>query len=418
MGTSSVASTSSAPAPASNEPKGPIVTIFLCFLAALLEGADIVSMGLAAPSVAKAMGFSPGQISYVLTATIVGLMIGAAVGGRLGDRLGRKRVLLFAFAVLAIFSLATAHATDLGQFIAVRLLCGLGLGAAFPNLIALAAEASRPDRRATGVGLMFCGQPIGGTLLGLFVASQGAGLDWRVIFYIGGVLPLLLLPVLIFALPESAAFRQASKQVEASDAQARPPVAEVLFGSGRSTLTVLLWASYGFTQVVVYLINNWLPTLMVAKGFSVQQAGLISAFENMGAAAGCVVLAVLADRGGRKLVLGVTYLAVMIGLWGLGVAQGFWPVVGAGIVVGFFAIGGQLVLYTLAPAYYPTLVRATGVGAAVSVGRLGGIAGPLAAGKLLALGIAPAGVLLAAVPCAALAGAAALGVVLRGRVVE
>lgn len=384
------------------------MTIFLCFLAALLEGADIVSMGLAAPSVAKAFGFNPGEVSYILTATIVGLMIGAVFGGRLGDRLGRKKVLLFAFFTLAIFSILTAHATDLGQFILVRLLCGLGLGAAFPNLIALAAEASRPERRATGVGLMFCGQPIGGTLLGLFVASQAGGLDWKVIFYIGGILPLLLLPVLIFALPESAAFTQAKAQ---DNATARPPVSLALFGEGRAPATMLLWVSYGFTQVVVYLINNWLPTLMVAKGFTVQQAGMISAFENMGAAAGCVLLAMLADRGGLKRVLGVTYVAIAVGLVAMAQAQGFWPVVAAGIVVGFFAIGGQLVLYTLAPAYYPTLMRATGVGSAVSFGRLGGIAGPLVAGKLLGLGMAPAGVLMAATPCALIAGIAALTVV-------
>ena len=390
------------------------MTIFLCFLAALLEGADIVSMGLAAPSVGKAFGFNPGQISYVLTATIVGLMIGAAFGGRLGDRVGRKRVLLFAFFLLAVFSLLTAQASDLTQFILVRLFCGLGLGAAFPNLIALAAEASRPERRATGVGLMFCGQPIGGTLLGLFVASQAGGLDWKVIFYIGGVLPLLLLPVLMLALPESAAFRQA----RTATAVPAPTAAFALFGEGRAPVTLLLWASYGFTQVVVYLINNWLPTLMVAKGFTVQQAGMISAFENMGAAAGCVLLAMLADGGRLKSVLTLTYVAIAAGLVGLGAAQGFWPVVGAGIVVGFFAIGGQLVLYTLAPGYYPTLVRATGVGAAVSFGRLGGIAGPLAAGKLLALGMAPAGVLLAATPCALIAGVAALGVVLRRRPTE
>lgn len=387
------------------------MTIFLCFVAALLEGADIVSMGLAAPSVAKAFGFNPGQVSYVLTATIVGLMVGAAFGGRIGDRVGRKRVLVFAFFMLAIFSLLTAQAGDLTQFIQVRLLCGVGLGAAFPNLIALAAEASQPGRRATAVGLMFCGQPIGGTLLALFVASQAGGLDWRMIFYIGGVLPLLLLPVLMFALPESAAFREA----KAEAAAARPPVAAALFGEGRAPVTLLLWASYGFTQVVVYLLNNWLPTLMVAKGFTVQQAGMISAFENAGAAAGCVLLAMAADRGGLKPVLAVTYAAIAASLYGLGAVQGFWPVVAAGIVVGFFAIGGQLVLYTLAPAYYPTLSRATGVGSAVSFGRLGGIAGPLAAGKLLAIGVAPAGVLLAAIPCAVLAGAAALGVVFHRR---
>lgn len=385
------------------------MTILLCFLAALLEGADIVSMGLAAPSVARQFGFQPDQVSYVLTATIVGLMVGAAVGGRAGDRFGRKRVLLFSFLMLAIFSLATSQAGDLGQFIAVRLFCGLGLGAAFPNLIALASEASGPQRRATGVGLMFCGQPVGGASLGLFVASQAGALDWKTIFYVGGVLPLLLLPLLAFALPESRSFREA----RGDTAAARPTLAAALFGDGRTTVTLLLWLSYGFTQVVVYLINNWLPTLMVAKGFTPAQGGLISAFENAGAAAGCVALAMIADRGRLKAVLVVTYVAIALSLAGLAAAQSFWPVVGAGILVGFFAIGGQLVLYTLAPAHYPTLSRATGVGAAVSFGRLGGIAGPLAAGKLLALGLAPAAVLLSATPCALLAGVAALCVALR-----
>jgi AAHS family 3-hydroxyphenylpropionic acid transporter len=111
----------------------------------------------------------------------------------------------------------------------------------------------------------------------------------------------------------------------------------------------------------------------------------------------------------------VGYISVALGLAGLGAAQGFWPVAAAALVVGFFAIGGQLVLYTLAPARYPTLSRATGVGAAISFGRLGGISGPLAAGKLMALGMAPAGVLLAATPCALIAGAAALAVTFRPR---
>lgn len=390
-------------------------TIFICFLAALLEGADIVSMGLAAPSVAKTFHFNPSQVSYVLTATIVGLMAGAAAGGRLGDRIGRKRVMIWAFAVLGVFSLLTAHAGDLTQFMAVRFLAGLGIGAAFPNLISIAAEAARPGRRATGVGLMFAGQPTGGALLGLFVASRAGHLDWTSIFYIGGVAPLLLLPVLIFALPESETFKQARTTTQS----AKPPsTAVALFAEGRAPVTMLMWISYGFTQVVVYLLNNWLPTLMVAKGFSPQQAGMISALENGGAVLGCIVLAVITDQGRLRGVLVATYLAIVVGLWGLGAVHGFWPVVAVGVVVGFFAIGGQLVLYSLAPGYYPTLVRATGVGSAVSFGRLGGIAGPLVAGKLLALGLAPAAVLLTATPCAALAGVAAVGLTFVRKPVE
>src|SRR3546814_1501842 len=106
-------------------------TLMLCFFAAALEGADIVSMGLAAPMVAQEMAFSAELLSYVLTAAIVGLMIGAAIGGRLGDRWGRKRVLVISFTLLGIFSLATMLAYDVGSFVLIRLLCGLGLGAAF-----------------------------------------------------------------------------------------------------------------------------------------------------------------------------------------------------------------------------------------------------------------------------------------------
>ncbi len=389
-------------------------TIQLLFLAAIMEGADIVSMGLAAPLVARALGFGPASISYILTATIIGMMIGAAIGGRLGDRLGRKKVLVAAFAALAVFSLATTLAYDLTSFIAVRLLCGLGIGAAFPNLIAIAAEAASPDRRATSVGLMFAGQPVGGTMLAILVAVSGPALDWRVIFLIGGILPLLLTPVLIFALPESAAFQAAQS---GDDATARPSVIQALFADGRTQATLLLWISYAFTQVIVYLLNNWLPTLMVAKGFTPQQAGMISAFENAGAAVGCVVLGMMVDRRSVTRVLAAIYGVTIVSLWALGVLNALVPVVLAGILVGFFAVGGQFTLYGLAPAYYPVLGRTTGVGAAISVGRLGAISGPLAAGGLLAAGFSPAAVLIAAIPCAMLAGAAAVCLsLLKGKV--
>ncbi|WP_244624671.1 MFS transporter [Sphingomonas sp. So64.6b] len=388
---------------------GTVPTLGLCFVACLIEGADIVSMGLVAPVIARQFGFGPAEMGYVLTAAIVGLMVGAATGGMLGDRWGRRVVVIVAFAVLGLCSILTAHADSLTGFLLVRFLCGIGLGAALPNLIAIAAEAARPGRRATAIGLMFAGQPAGGSLLGLFVASRAGVLDWTSVFYIGGVLPLLLLPVLILALPEPEAFRDArSKQTGP-----RAPTLVALFGEGRAAMTLLMWASYGFTQVVVYLINNWLPTLMVAKGFSAQQAGAISSFENAGAVAGCIVLAMATDRGRVRPVLMVTYVGIVAGLFGLAMAQSFWPVVAIGIAVGFFVIGGQLILYTLAPSYYPILVRATGTGAAVSVGRLGGIFGPLAAGKLMAIGLAPAGVLIAAVPCALLAGLAAVSLTLR-----
>ena len=51
-----------------------------------------------------------------------------------------------------------------------------------------------------------------------------------------------------------------------------------------------------------------------------------------------------------------------------------------------------------APLFYRTEIRATGVGTAVAVGRLGAMSGPLLAGKMLALGAGTGGVMAAAAP--------------------
>ncbi|PLN58129.1 3-(3-hydroxy-phenyl)propionate transporter MhpT, partial [Klebsiella pneumoniae] len=71
-----------------------------------------------------------------------------------------------------------------------------------------------------------------------------------------------------------------------------------------------------------------------------------------------------------------------------------------------FATGGQRVLYALAPLFYPAASRATGVGTAVAVGRLGAMSGPLLAGKMLALGTGTVGVMAASAPGIVLAGVA------------
>tara|TARA_R110000782_G_scaffold182437_6_gene272689 strand:- start:27677 stop:28915 length:1239 start_codon:yes stop_codon:yes gene_type:complete len=390
-----------------------IVTIILCFFAAVLEGGDIVSMGLAAPSVAREFGFDPGELSYILTAAVIGLMFGAFIGGRLGDMFGRKWMLTGSIFFVGLFSLLTSISSDLIQFILFRLLCGVALGGAFPNLIALVSENAQDGKRAMSVGLMSAGLPVGGVAMSLFVAGQSEAFDWRTIFYLGGSIPLLYVPVLAFFIPESRIFRQAKeKRAEAQENASRPRIAFALFEEGRTLATLLLWTSFWFAQVVVYLINNWLPTLMVAKGFTQQQASTIFAYENLGAIAGCILLPLLADYGHLRKTLIISFSMVALSLVSLSVATSLFAVTLAAIVVGVFAIGGQILLYSLTPFYYPTLVRATGSGAAVSVGRLGGIAGPLVAGQLLAAGLSSEAVLIAAAPCALLAGAAATALVL------
>ena len=186
------------------------LVLAVCFATAMLEGADIIAMGLAAPTIVRTFGFGPSEVAMILTAAVVGMMLGALLGGRAGDAFGRKRVLLVTFALVGVFSLATSFGTDYATFVLLRFLCGLGLGGALPNLVAIVAESAPPASRSSSVSFVLAGQPVGGSLLGLFVASQAGGLDWRTIFVIGGVLPLAMLPVIALLLPESRAFLAAS----------------------------------------------------------------------------------------------------------------------------------------------------------------------------------------------------------------
>jgi AAHS family 3-hydroxyphenylpropionic acid transporter len=88
---------------------------------------------------------------------------------------------------------------------------------------------------------------------------------------------------------------------------------------------------------------------------------------------------------------------MMASLLALTISQGN-ALYGAAFVAGYFVIGGQLALYAIAPGLYPTAIRGTGVGAAVAVGRLGSIAGPLLAGTLLLHGFGTNAVPMAAMP--------------------
>jgi len=151
----------------------------LCFVVALLEGVDGQSMGAIAPSLAAEYGLDPWQVGLALSASLVGLLIGAAVGGVLADRVGRKRVLIASVVLLGVFSLATTIAPDLTSLLLIRFLTGLGMGGAFPTLIAMAGEAVSPDRRSTAISLMCCGIPLGGAVAGALVTATIGEYGWR-----------------------------------------------------------------------------------------------------------------------------------------------------------------------------------------------------------------------------------------------
>jgi MFS transporter, AAHS family, 3-hydroxyphenylpropionic acid transporter len=367
-------------------------TIALCFVAALFEGLDIQSMGVAAPKLAPAFHLGPRELSFVLSASTFGLMLGAAAGGWLSDRWGRKPVLISSMIALGLFSLATTMATTVQSLLLIRVLAGIGLGGTFPTLIALVSESTAPRSRVTALALMYCGLPIGGIVAGLVAALAP---DWHDIFYVGGFGPLAVAMLLAGSLSSRAPARRSDPSHGT-----RTPIARI-FGS-RTPTTLLLWTSYFFTLFVVYLLLNWLPSLVLRGGYSHAQAATSSIVLNLGAVIGSLLLGYVSDRSRTAAVLGVTYAGMIAALVVLSL-----PIHGAlfpgAFAAGFFVIGGQLVLYAIAPTLYPPSVSGTGVGAAVAVGRIGSIIGPLVGGALLAGGFGPGVVPAAAIPGLAIA---------------
>jgi AAHS family 3-hydroxyphenylpropionic acid transporter len=374
--------------------------IALCAAVAMLEGYDIQAMGVAAPRMMPQLGLDHAQAGWALSANMIGLIMGALVGGRLADRVGRRPVLVVSVLAFGAFSLATIAARGFASLVAIRIAVGLGLGGAMPNLIAIASEVTPYPRRTAVTTLVFCGMSLGGAASALLALYAPPGLDWRLVFVIGGAAPLLLAPLVAWGLPET---RVAHVAGEPRDARG---VIAALFGEGRAAATLPLWTAYALTLVILYLMLNWLPLLAADKGVTKAQAPLASVAFNLSSLIGAPVLGVLVDRAGVRWPMTLGYAALAMALVALSRAAGAPAIIALAGLAGFLVIGVQFCLYGLSPSYYPIAERGTGAGAAVAVGRLGSIAGPLIAGYLLKAGATADVVVWGMAPVAMAAGGA------------
>jgi MFS transporter, AAHS family, 3-hydroxyphenylpropionic acid transporter len=391
-------------------------TLALCAAAALLEGFDNQSMGVAAPRVIAEFGLSTAAATAIFSAATLGLAVGALIGGRIADHLGRKRTLIASLLLFGVCSALTAMAGGVQTLFLARLLTGLGLGGAMPNFIALSSEATRAHQRVNVVTLIMAAMPFGGALAALVSLGAPLGLGWRSIFYLGGLAPILIGGLMMFLLPEARS-RHAAAQ---SFAPARiESVATALFGSQRAASTLLLWAAFFFTQLVLFMMLNWLPTLIVGLGFTRSEAGWTSVCFNLGGSLGAGFLGYLHAGAHRRIWVLSTYTLMAASLAAVAsVGTVFAGAAAACALAGVFIVGAQLILFALAPLYYGAAIRGTGVGAAVAAGRLGTVVGPVFAGGVLASGAGSAAVLLAIMPFVAAGGAAAFALTWREQVFE
>jgi len=382
--------------------------LLTCAAVLFLDGFDTQAIGYVAPALAREWGLTKGALGPVFSAGLFGLMIGALLLGPLADRIGRKRIIILSTLAFGICALATAFVHDVNALLAIRFLTGLGLGGVMPNAVAMTSEFNPRRRRATMVMIMFCGFSVGAALGGLLAAALIPHFGWRSVFVVGGVAPLLLVPVLALRLPESvrflaltgradeevagllrsispmAVFAPATRFVVQEPELPGIPVVH-LFRDGRTPVTLLLWVVFFMSLLNLYFLSNWLPTVLNDLGASVSASAAIGSMLQVGGVVGTFALGSIIDRFSFRALALVYFIAVFavgaIGQFGHSIVL----VTIAIFAAGFCIVGGQIAANALAATFYPTSVRASGVGWALGIGRVGSIIGPLVGGVLLSM---------------------------------
>jgi AAHS family 4-hydroxybenzoate transporter-like MFS transporter len=413
-----------------------VLIIILCALVAFMDGFDAQAIGYVAPSLLKAWHLKPAALGPVFSSGLFGLMLGALFIAPLADRFGRRPLILISTAAFGLMSLATVTAHDVQSLTLLRFLTGLGLGGCMPNAISATSEFAPNRSRAFLVMVMFGGFTTGSLVGGLMASQLVSAYGWQSVFAVGGVLPLALTPVLLAFLPESPRYlllSGASQARVAALAKRLCPTANItpetvfraeqtevarmsvgsLFKSGRARSTALLWVIFFCSLLDVYLLVNWLPTLMNSVGASIKVSIIAGSLLQVGGLIGGFLLGVVFDRRGARMAMAPAYLLAFLCIAAIGfTASVSIPLTLVAVLgAGFGVIGGQTAANALSAISYPTEIRSTGVGWALGVGRVGSIAGPALAGVLIGMEIPLRTLfLLSAVP-ALVAAIATLGVV-------
>lgn len=377
-----------------------ILILTLCFLIVLLDGFDTAIIGYIAPALREEWQLQPAQLSPAFGAGLFGLLLGSLIFGPVADAIGRKRVLLVSILIFGGGTLASAYTSSIESLTLLRLITGIGLGGAMPTCITLSSEYSPARRRMIMVTLSWSGFTAGLALGGILAGQIIPAFGWRGLLMLGGIAPLLLLPLLAWQMPESARFMTSSpkhadslRQVieritgknwtgvtiidDVRPAQARSPISH-LFIEGRAVRTLLLWVAFFCSLFVFYLLTSWLPSILRDAGYDIVHASRIGAMVPLGGTLGAILMALLMDRVGPYRVLALSYLGAALVIGATGYLMGdVYTLAATVFLIGFGVAGAQNGLNLVSATLYPTAARVTGVSWAMANGRFGSIVGSM-----------------------------------------
>jgi AAHS family 4-hydroxybenzoate transporter-like MFS transporter len=385
----------------------------LLLVALLCDGFDLQLVGVAAPWLADAWNLKPSQlVGPVQSANLFGMMLGAIFLGGMGDQLGRKRIIIGGALLFGLSTLACLFTSNVTELSVVRFVTGVGLGGVLPNVIALAAESAPRARRAMITSVVIIGMSLGSGMPGVVAAKLVPAYGWESLFIVGGVLPLAIALLLALLLPESLLFltnhgkdrAQIERRVRALDpavqidastrfalqgaaAQGRGSFAD-LFAPGLRLTTPMLWLMFAGVLLSMHFLNSWISTLLKLAHLSPEQFSLTNSVFHWSGTIAAIFTALLLGRLGLRWVM--VLLAIGIASLITIATFGFSSTMVLTLAVcfaGFGTIGCQGALNASAGLIYPPSCRTTGVGAALGLGRIGSLAGPLVGGYVLDTGV-------------------------------
>jgi AAHS family 4-hydroxybenzoate transporter-like MFS transporter len=379
--------------------------IVLCSLVIFLDGYDIQTLAVSVNRLSKEWQLTRADFTLAQTAALMGYALSAALVAGLGDRWGRRPILIAATALMGMASLFTALSDNVAQLAFWRFLTGMGFGASVPNATAITSEYVPVRRRAKLITIMYANIALGAVVAGFAAPSIYAAFGWEAVFILGGVGPIIICALLVFLLPESVRFliekRPGDRRIEAivsrlaPDVDARNATVAARSGIQRQSVfallapafrarTLLLWLGVSLNLFSLFFLISWLPALLNTAGWSDADASRGGVMLQIGGIISGLIMAWYVDRGRTVPAMVTAYLvtAASLGLFlVLPSDSGSWWLLL--LTIGAGTSGTQFAFNALSAAFYPSLIRSTGVGWAVGVGRIGAVLGPAFGGFIV-----------------------------------
>jgi len=368
----------------------------------ILDGVDGQLLGNALPAMMREWDLPRSAFATASAAAPFGMMLGGVLGGLLGDRIGRRTTLLLCGFTFGLLTLGVALVNSLSLLTVLRFVAGVGLGGAMPNAAALVSEYVPRRQRPLAITLTIVCIPLGGFLAGLLAGQIVPVQGWRVLFVLGGLIPLLLVVALARQLPESprylvahearwpelrALLRRIGHVVADTDrfvegaqqSAARRASISQLFAPALARDTLALMGAFATCLLAIWIGFLWIPAMLTDAtiGFSQPAASYALSLFNFGGVGGALAGAVLIQRfGSRAALLTMTALSVASAL--IMAAMTLDPRAPFATMTMFAVTGAllnavQTTMYALAAHVFPTAIRGTGVGTTVAVGRMGNV---------------------------------------------